>query len=388
MEESCVCWNSEDTGATELYAKGGDTTICQSRPPQQKKESSTSTSASPPPMLTIPSVSNDECNLLFTPATQRKLNRSKDFKAHELVHVLYTALLHAARATYAKSEHIYRLDPKCTYKFPNVLRFTAAAKDYTWGSLAVRVGTTTESRAHESKRNIRSAKNTIRLDDHDEYAYYLIGRLGHGATSNVWHALDWKGNEVVIKMYVKTTNAKGLELDADGFEAAAEYATTKEVENFTTIYKFFGEKVCHMKLSDFHCVVMPFFKPVPTSEREDALEKVRVVLEENFTPAKLKYHDGDVRWSHVGTYYDEHTQTTRHILYDLADLVSTEDDNELSTEDVDEASTGDDNEPFVQDHLDILRRRIKGEQEAAVSEHFECHQVLSNNEETSCEFAT
>jgi hypothetical protein len=119
-----------------------------------------------------------------------------------------------------------------------------------------------------------------------------------------------------------------------------------------------------MKLSDFHCVVMPFFKPVPITERWGALEKVKEVLTKDFTPTKLKYHADDVRWSHVGTYVD-HGQTTRHILYDLADLVSTEDDNE----------------PFVEAHLDILKRRM-GEQEA-VGEQYECQLVSGDNEEAS-----
>ena len=131
LEESCVCWNSENTGATALYEEGLTTTTCPSTP-QQKKESSTSTFASSPPsmlspFLHVPSVSHnedDESGLWFKPATQRKLNRSKDFRAHELVHVLCTALLHTTKAMRTKSERIYRLVPGSAYTFPNMLRFT------------------------------------------------------------------------------------------------------------------------------------------------------------------------------------------------------------------------------------------------------------------------
>jgi hypothetical protein len=367
LEESCVCWNSECTKATELY-EGGVSTTAYPPTPQQKTKILATASASPPTLKSpdiLHSVSRDESDeLCFLPATERKLNRSTAFKAHELVHVLYTVLLHAAQATPTKQVQIHLLVPESTYTFPAALRFTTGAKDYTWGSLTVRVGKAIESKAHTSKKNSRIVKNKKPIDAHDGCAYYLIGRLGHGATSNVWHALDWKGNEVVIKMYVKTTNAEGHELDSVGFEAEAELATNKEVENFKSIYPFFEEKVYHMKLSDFHCVVMPFFKPVPKTDRSVALEKVRDVLTNSFKPIKLKYDDNDIRWSHVGTYVD-HEQATRLILYDLADLVVTEDDDEL----------------FVKAHFDILKGRM-GEQEA-VGEQYECQQVSGHNEEAS-----
>jgi hypothetical protein len=367
LEDSCVCWNSDYTQATELYESGVNTTNDPPPTPQPKteKESVTFTSASPP-MIDTPeglhSVSHDEGEreFLFEPATQRKLNRSKQFKAHELVHVLCTALVHAAQATPTRPKQIYRLVPGSTYTFPRVLRFTTAAKEYTWGSLTVCVGKSIKSRAHVSKRkNSRRAKNCNPVDGSDDSAYYLIGRLGHGATSNVWHALDSKGNEVVIKMYVRTTTADGTELNSQDFEEEAKSATEKEVENFKKIYKFLKKKVYHMKLCDFNCVVMPFFKPVPKLERKDALKGVEEVLRKDFTPMELKYNTDDVRWSHVGTY--NHGKTIRYILYDLADLVST------------------DSEEFVQAHLDILEDRM-GDQESS-SEEFECQEVSDQNEE-------
>jgi hypothetical protein len=83
------------------------------------------------------------------------------------------------------------------------------------------------------------------------------------------------------------------------------------------------------------------------------------VLRKDFTPMKLKYYTDDVRWSHVGTY--KIGETIRYILYDLADLVST------------------DSKEFVQAHLDILEKRM-GDQESS-SEEFECQEVSDQNEE-------
>jgi len=149
------------------------------------------------------------------------------------------------------------------------------------------------------------------------HQYYLIGRLGYGATSNVWHALlDWTGNEVVIKMYVKTTDEKGGELDSQTSDEEAKRATEKEVETFKLFYPFLEGKVKHAKLSGFHCVVMPFFSPVPKEKRNASLEAVEGVLMNVFCKNNLKYDDEDVRWSHVGTFTEASNTgagTTHHI---------------------------------------------------------------------------
>jgi serine/threonine-protein kinase RIO1 len=58
----------------------------------------------------------------------------------------------------------------------------------------------------------------------------VIGKLGSGTASNVWHALDSNGNEVAIKMYMKTTDDEGQMLTAKDFVTQAEEAVEKEVK--------------------------------------------------------------------------------------------------------------------------------------------------------------
>lgn len=354
LEESCVCWNSENSENSEpmdLYAQGSSATNCPPTP-QKEKASSTSTTATPPMLRSLQTISCDEEDLGFVPATERVLSRSKVFKAYQLVHVLYTALRRVTHPPHATDKTIDRLKLGHTYHFPKVLRFISDKKSYTWGSLTARVGSTISSRA--------SPKTKQPIDKADEVAYYLIGRLGRGATSNVWHALDSNNNEVVIKMYVKTTNKDGHKFDDKGFDEEARRATEKEAELLTSFYRFLEGKVHCVKLAGFHCVVMPFFEPVKKEERKKALVAVEEVLRTVFVKDtnRYKYDDDDVRWRHVGTYVD-HSQKTHHILYDLADLVCTEVNDESC----------------VRTHLNTLKQRM-GEQKTT-SEPFAHEEVSS-----------
>jgi RIO-like serine/threonine protein kinase len=129
--------------------------------------------------------------------------------------------------------------------------------------------------------------------------YYVIGKLGSGVTSNVWHALDSKGSEVAIKMYAKATDDKNNPLTADDFNQQAKEAVGRDVEQLQTFYPFLKDKVHNVILNGFHCVVMPFFKPVPTSRRSSVLGDVAAVYRNQFMLPKNKeryiYNDGDLR---------------------------------------------------------------------------------------------
>jgi len=354
LEESCVCWNREEDEAEEgRYAEDFDIeSFC--KPTPQKQNASSNTTSATPPMLrssgSVHSVSQDERDLFFEPVPERKFYRSKVFKANKLVHVLCTVLCRAFSSAQMQTEKfIYYLQPNATYEFSNVLRFISKKVSYTWGKLKVRVGAPILTRGQNSAAN------------ENEVAYYLIGKLGHGATSNVWHALDSGGNEVVIKMYVKTTDETRRVLDEKDFEQQAQRATKREVEKLKLFYPFLKEKVKHAELGGFHCVVMPFFCPVPKEKRGDTLGKVEKVLTDIFCEKKFKYADEDVRWSHIGNYVESSTRT-HLILYDLAGLVPEEE-----------------NEPWVERHLNILKNRIGVEQEPD-REPFVCKEVSQSDD--------
>jgi hypothetical protein len=77
-------------------------------------------------------------------------------------------------------------------------------------------------------------------------------------------------------------------------------------------------KVSKVKLNGFQCVVMPFFKPVPKSERGNVIQNVEEAYSKLSTK-RCMYHDCDVCWRHIGT-YEEEGSSTQYILFDLADM--------------------------------------------------------------------
>lgn len=97
------------------------------------------------------------------------------------------------------------------------------------------------------------------------------------------------------------------------------------------------------------------------------------MLKDVFMQKELKYEREDVRWRHVGTYAEKSntgTETTRHILYDLADLEQAEENSES----------------WVEEHLDILKRRIGVEPEAE-PEQLACQLVSDGGEGIACKTA-
>ena len=90
-------------------------------------------------------------------------------------------------------------------------------------------------------------------------------------------------------------------------------------------------------------VVMPFFEPVPTGDREKHLPAIEKALEIFAENGKM-YADDDVRWRHVVVHKDGEGNE-RTILCDLADLVD----------------VGTNKEAAVQKQISILNERISDE---------------------------
>jgi hypothetical protein len=157
---------------------------------------------------------------------------------------------------------------------------------------------------------ILSKKRRTRLKESRKKKYYVVGVIGNGNTSNVFHAVDLDCKEYAIKMYVKRFDGN-THLTKKEFEENGQKSVMTEVKNFNSIYP--NLNVFCQKLNKHHCVVMPFFDPVPKEEREGFIEKIEKVLEV-FASNKRKYKDEDVRWRHVGLYEG------KCILYDLAEL--------------------------------------------------------------------
>jgi serine/threonine-protein kinase RIO1 len=157
-------------------------------------------------------------------------------------------------------------------------------------------------------------KEPLKKEEPSNKKYYIdslvVGVIGSGNTSKMFHAVDLDCKEYAIKMYVKRFDGN-THLKKKDFENNGRRSTRNEVKNFELIYPKL--KVCYEKLNKHHCVIMPFFDPVPKDKREGLLEDMKNVLSV-FEKNNLKYKSGDVRWRHVGLYEG------KCILYDLAEL--------------------------------------------------------------------
>jgi hypothetical protein len=309
--ESRICWNgnAKDGKVTNEFNEKVDIASPPvDSPPRQKTNRDDA-----PPVLDSPPTLIEPTELDYKAKSpvlfqqdvlEQTLLVSECYKPHELVYLFCNALLHAHTASQCVpcKATIYDLAWGKTYLFPKVVRFQSNKKVCEWGSLTFcrkqeQPATPQPPIAMSSPKSIRKQPQpSKRLEQY----YYMIGKLGNGATSNVWHALDSNGNEVAIKMYVKTMDDEGRMLTSKEFETKANVAVKTEVKRLKSFYPFLESKVLQVKLNDFQCVVMPFFKPVPKLERGKVLGIVAAVYREfctkrNNTMERCMYHDCDVR---------------------------------------------------------------------------------------------
>jgi Family of unknown function (DUF5898) len=408
FEESMICWNgmaNGNKGAGQfneeilIVPPPVDTT------PRKMNEANESPPASdsPPLLQSLPSTPTEGDNCVSPICFQksqsdRTLLRSQVYGPHDLVYLFCNVLFRAAAAA-KPGQHektIHDLKRGQTYHFPKVLCLTsndAVKKNkYAWGSLTVCLSLTRQSILSQ-KSDGRQQQPRSQMD------YYVIGKLGSGATSNVWHALDSKGNEVAIKMYVKTTDDKNNVLTADALEQQAKDAVGREVERLQSFYPFLKDKVHNVILNGFHCVVMPFFKPVPKSMRSSVLGNVAVVYRDQFKVPEKKerymYTDGDVRWRHIGTYDVEEDDDndrppsqntnvaiiargmkTHYILFDLADLIL-----------LDSAMTKTECDELYKGHNTALELRM-GDETVPTQAAFACNTVAPAEDDSRVEIVS
>lgn len=257
-----------------------------------------------------------------------------------------------------------------TYVFRRALRVVGRGdKDdhvspklgYYWGKLHVKVGQEIKSKKGRVDMG-RKRDCEDKLDKYDDKSYHIIGSLGHGATSNIFHALDPQGKVVALKVYVKNIGENGKAMDKIKFLEAAKTAVTCEGKRLLTFYPFLKDQVKVVELLGLGlwCIVMPLFEPIEKKERERTLPCIKSILGDQFKGNGLKYKDDDVRWRHVGWFTDKNEQKFC-ILYDLADLEE------------------DKNEDFVSHHLNIFQSRCQVEEKAGVTNFFQGQELDSKS---------
>ena len=324
----------KERGDGDEITKSKDVRLTQS-PPEKKTpmmftraptvsydgSSSRSSSNNSPPTSSLASESPDDLGLFTKGTNNRLLYRSKSYQPHLLVKLVYSALKVAKKKYKDSTRTIYELSPEKAYVFPKALRVVEDIAGYFWGDLRVKLDQKIVSQSVGRNDPLRKRTATEKtVDDNDEKSYYIIGSLGHGATSNVYQALNSSGKQVALKVYVNNRdNNTGDLMTKASFEKVAKLATKTEADNLRTFYPFLKEEVKVVKLFGLYCVVMPLFEPVAKEKRTDQLPKIKDVLTRTFQQQKKKYKDEDIRWRHVGNYKDN--KGGQHcILYDLSDL--------------------------------------------------------------------
>ena len=119
---------------------------------------------------------------------------------------------------------------------------------------------------------------------------YVIHHLGMGNSRNCCLGVSRTGNSsCVVKFYHQPKNDMTVQV------AKGEY------QNWKTIYgkSNYGPPMSkRFKIAEGHCLVMPYLKPVPNSDRHTLLEsKIEKTLKKF---AKSGYKHEDVKWRHFG----------------------------------------------------------------------------------------
>ena len=265
----------------------------------------TPTSATP----STPSLQN-ELDEELKPMARKFYMSKKAFETHELVPVLCNAILCAIKNFNWKARTTLNLSREVNYS-GYFLAFMENDYDWVTGRLPFSGHPATQQSSQGTK-------------------FYVVEQLGMGETSRALRAVTEKGDECVIKMYVRMYEDNVL-LETSEFEKVAEDSVQRELEHYHAIYEDLKENVWTTKLMGFHCIILPYFEPVPI--QCESLPSIKETLS-NFKPHNLGFADSDMDWRHVGIF------NNKVYLFDLADLEPLK-ENEF--------------EAYVEKHVEVLQ---------------------------------
>ena len=281
---------------------------------------------------------NAENGTFKTDGISRRLHVSKnDFKAHELVKLIYTAIT-IEEKSYSKFEKkIYKLEHGETYHFPRALGVVHDSDIWQWGDVEAIIGEVIYHHRRRPRRVSVGHENAKLVK-----TYYIVGCLGQGSTSNVIQAINGFGNLVAIKVFVDKTDGGGKILKTNEFRDKAKKKCDEEKKALLACYDFLKESVHVIKFCGLYAVVMPIFEPIPKDDRNAKLKDVKEVLLKMKKKGK-KFLPSDVRFRHVGMIQDN------LVLFDFANLVPINYDDE-------DYSIGSDSEP---EETDAVKQQMK-----------------------------
>lgn len=307
--DSWLFWEKNEH-SNELVGKKGRLEkvlpLSSSDPTSPAQRAATTKKTPSPPELTNEKVSGVTSSL-FDSLPRDNLLMSKKYPSTEFVQLLYTAILCGlAGNSTSPCKSVTKRTGGC-----NGIALRLYKNGYAWGNLKLKDGDPVKFMGGTDRRPIEN--------HFPESNYFAVKKIGRVATSKVFDAYNWSGQRCVIKMYVKRAEKNGELLSFKESKKVGEKACKQEVARLKAFYPFLEKQVRYEELHKFPCVIMPFFEPLTTEERNKSNGKIQQCLS-SFRDAHgcWRYGERDLRWRHVG-YFVEGSKK-RMVMFDLADL--------------------------------------------------------------------
>jgi len=128
--------------------------------------------------------------------------------------------------------------------------------------------------------------------------FYLVGRINVGSTFNIFRAVTGEKHECVVKMYIAEYDEDGRKIPQ--FDANGKEAVTCEMKRYHDIYPNLKDYVWTERLSGRHCLILPFFMDLPSTERSSSLDQISELYQAKFLSKMYEYKPECVRWCNVG----------------------------------------------------------------------------------------
>ena len=118
---------------------------------------------------------------------------------------------------------------------------------------------------------------------------------GVGTTSRALRALSNDGKECIIKMYVQKYIDGGKQISEIDFKSTAKSSVEREVSTYHELYPELRNFIWTQVLNGYHCVILPYFLPIPKEEWLNSIESIKDILKK-FKVGNYRFVESDMRW--------------------------------------------------------------------------------------------
>jgi hypothetical protein len=294
MDKACLAWisssNSDAMLKAELERLGTGTGDIPVTPTRAVELPATTSSPADPKEKNIQDVVGE------VDVASRSVSYSTVYEVSNLVPLFVLAIRCGLKAASERSErpllnHGTQVDGDCAFVHPDDLEWKKL-KSATWNYQGIPQGK----------------------------IFYLWKAPGRGATGKAFLACDSKGAACVLKFYLyDDAILRKLEATQRATVEESKLSETQDLANleesrWKEVYPHYSSRVRVVKANKLWALQMPYFKPVPTNERLDALSKIKEVLTA-FKDKSYRYKRSNLRWRHVGLDADNNC-----VLFDLKSL--------------------------------------------------------------------